>query len=178
MEKIEIEFQKHKVPEDIQSRILDDTYLALNIGDIAKEYFKEEKRVKRLLIRNKFLQQLLNAYGCIGFNVSNHDQCLKEDEEYLTELIEHIEDHEDYLIEILEVLSKDNWQKMLKVLDFSVIHYASNYNYIQGNRKGLEYALSGIQYCDNRNQDTRKEFKEWFQKTMECEKNPKELEKK
>ena len=178
MTDIEIEFNRHKVPSDIQKKIVNDTCLALNIGDIAKTYFREEKRIKHVLMKQKVIQKILNASGKIGIESSEYDEYFKSDDRLLGELIDHISTHEDYLLVILEELNENNWQRMMKILDFCVLHYASNYNYIQGMRRSLEYTLNGIDYYDNRNEDTREEFKEWFYSVMEQEKTAKKLEKK
>ena len=178
MTEIESEYGRHKVPDDIQKKIIDDTYLALNIEDIAKEYFKEEKRLKRLIVKNWIVRHCLNAHSILWTEKTRYEQYLEQDRQYIEEIIEHIEDHEDYLLKILEVLDEKNWQEMLKILDFCVLHYVSNYNFIQGKRKSLEHAFAGIEYIDNRNKDTREEFKTWFEQKIEQNKPEKHLEKK
>ena len=168
MNKIEEEYKNYQVPEEVKEEITDPYALVLSVEGLVKQLEKDEKKVLRRRRRNRIAQDVYTSSREILF----------EEEKCLNESLELIDAFINYLISATETITDDNYEELIKLIDFMVTHYTGNQAFIEGKITSLEQYLNGINYIDNRHQDTRREVKEFLDQKIASMKKAKELEKK
>lgn len=168
MNKIEEEYKNYQVPEEVKEEITDPYVFVLSIEEMVKQLEKDEKRVLRKRRRNRIAQDVL---------VSSRD-ILFEEGKCLNESLDLIDAFINYLISVTEIITEETLDELIKLVDFMVTHYTGNQGFIEGKITSLEQYLNGINYIDNRHQDTRKEVKEFLDQKIARMKKEKELAKK
>lgn len=164
---MEEEYRVHEVPKEIKEQVQDSCILSLNIEDLIKFLGKETKKV--------FLKRKVNHFMQKIFVMS--EDMLQEVDSYYEETLNLIEENKALLQEIREMITEENFQELVKVVDFIVKHYSDNIDYIESHIEGLSQARDGIQYVDNRKKYTKKSLKEFINKKLVSMKTEKQLEK-
>ena len=168
MKKIEEAYQTHKLPEDLKEEITDPYALVLSIDSLVEEWEREEKETLRKRRKNHFFQKIIFGQKDI----------LQREDSYLEQFQDLLEDNMDFTVGVLEVLTDENFLELARLVDFIVTHYIGNKGYINSRIEGLNQAMNGIRYVDNRHSYTHEELKEFVTKLLEKMKKEKQLEKK
>lgn len=156
MKTIEEEYKEHVVPEEVSKELTDPYSLVLNIEFFIKELEKEERRVLRRKRRNRLAQRVFIS----------SKEILQEEETCYEEIVELIEELMDNYTEIAGELTEENFEEMLKLVDFLLVQYTNNKAFINGKIDSLEQAMNGITFIDNRNQDKREQVREFIKKRL------------
>lgn len=162
MEELEQEYLKHEVSESIRKKILDSTYLEMNIDDILLELFRSSKRTYRELIKNEIVAKFQHLLGKVLSSSADLEEFLNQDADYILDLLVLIADNSEIFAEIKDAITEDNYEDLIKLTDFAVEQYINNYNYIQGQRDSLNASLNGIVSIDCRHSDRREITKEFI----------------
>lgn len=176
MNELEKEYATHFLPDEIRKCLLDGTYLELNIADIQVELAKTSKKIYRDLIKNSIAGKCKKALSIV-FHKEDLERVLESDADYIVELLTHVADTGELLEEIKEVITEDNYMELAKLTDFLVTKYIENFNYLQGRRSILEHSLNGIEFIDNKNEDTREQVKAFVRGKLAEYRSGKHLEK-
>ncbi len=168
MIKIEEEYKKHEVPEDLKEKMVDPYVLVLNIEDVVKRLIKEEAQILRTRRRNRLAQKI---------SFFNTDILKAEDSVY-NDMVKLIDENLDLLTSITELIDEDNYMELVKLVDFMVVQYLSNKEYYKSQLDGIDYATRGITYIDNRKNNNQKLVKAFVMKKIIDMKAQKLLEKK
>lgn len=175
--KIEQEYATHIVPKEISDRILDSTYLEINIEDILHELAKNSRKTYMEYLKNRVIYKIIKLTNRITRNNDGFDRILEEDCDYILELLIHIGDNSELFAEIKDAITEENYQELIKLVDFTVKKYDENSKHILGKRKTLITSLKGFSITNN-SSDSREETKEFVRRKInECIDN-KHLEKK
>ena len=167
MEELEEKYKEHKLPEELKEEIQDPYCLIMSMDSLIEEWEKQEKSILRKRRKNHFFQILLGE-----------NELLLQEDSYLEKFLDLLEDNMDFLIEILEVITDENYLELARVVDFIVNQYVNNRGYIQGRIEGLSQSMNGFQYIDNRYSYNHEELKVFIRKILASMKKEKQLEKK
>lgn len=171
MSKIEEEYKKYKLSIEISEHEIDDIDLLLNIEDILERLHEEEIAIKKEQIKESILRRIIAPFS------ESSAERMMQDEEYLEELMEHVTDNEALFGKIAESITKEKVPEFIKLIDFLIKHYINNYQFIQEERKQVEYSMKGINYSSGK-ENTREEIKQFVNNILEKENRVKTLEKK
>ena len=151
-DKLEKEYENHKIPKEISVYLIDQYAFLLNVDDTVDELEKCEGRYCRLLVRNK-IRKNINSIVSSFLDYSTED-IINMDERYILSIIELIHDVTDYSSRIVEYTDSDNYMEMARLFDFMILHYTNSLCAKEAKREGLKYIARGIDYMDNRVDDT------------------------
>ena len=168
MIKIEEEYIKHEIPEELKEKVIDPYVLVLNIDDVVKRLEKEEAQLLRRRKKNHIAQK---------FAFFTTDILRAEDEVY-ADMVDLVDDNLNLLIGITEIIDEDNYLELVKLVDFLVDQYLKNKEYYNSQLKVIDYATKGIVFVDNRKHNTHKMVKAFVTKKIIDMKAQKLLEKK
>lgn len=173
MDSIKEQFKNHQVPEDIFKKINDDRCAYLNMESAVEALYRTGKKVNRLLIKNAFKQEMGELLEPI-FHVPD-PRILIADEKYLNEMYALVEDTISMIEEMMPCINQDNYQELVRLLDFIVSQFKNNFQTLGRRRESLQYAKKGFGYIDGRCDDTREEVYEFFQEEIKKYKDEKQL---
>lgn len=165
MKTIEEKYREHKIPEDLKEKMQDPYILVLNVDDVMKRLQSEERYTARRKKKNHLAQKIFRS----------EEELLKAEEDCYNSMLEIIDGYQDMLIGILEVLTEENFQEMVKLIDFMIVEYLNNKGNIAGRIEALNQSVAGFSYADYRYQYTYPELKEFVLKKIEEEKQKKQL---
>ena len=74
--------------------------------------------------------------------------------------------YENYFKTILLYSDESNVGEMIKLVDFLVLHYGKDVEYVEGKRDNLEYRLKGYGCINYRDEDTYEAISEFFDKRI------------
>ena len=168
MKKIEEEYQEYVVSEEIQKRIDSPLVLILNIDDFFKQVRRDEKFISRAIKRNRFVGKVFPKTKCV----------VDAQEEVLLEMFGLAEENLDYYDNILVEISHDNYQELLKLMDFLITHYMGNRSYYESRLEAIQQSLKGIEFSDYSKRNTREDIQKFFEQKINEIKEKKQLEKK
>lgn len=138
-------------------------YMEIIFGEIAENIralkvdYDGNKKCKLLAsIRNLF--PMFFEEEEVGF-YDEDNKCL--DEILLLNLI-----YENYFKTILVNSNESNLREMIKLVDFLVLHYGKDIDYVESKRDNLEYRLKGYGCINCRDEDTYEAVSEFFSKKI------------
>lgn len=173
MDSVKEQFKNHQVPEDIVKKIKDDKCACLNMESAVEALYRTEKKVYRQLIKNAFKQEIGELTESI-FHVPD-PRILIADEKYLNEMYALVEDTISMIEEMMPCINQDNYQELVRLLDFLVSQFTNNFQTLGRRRESLQYAKKGFGYIDGRCDDTREEVNEFFSEEIKKYKDEKQL---
>ena len=170
-------YQEHVLSKKCQEEILTPYDLILNIDDVVCVIGDQEKEVISDIKRN-LLAQKINQNPILSIFDGRDLSLLEEDGRLLEELFNWMEECSDLFVLIAEYLREDNFLECVRLCDFLVDEYIRNYQFIDGERRGVSYLSQGIRYQDNRYLDTREEVISFIRGKVSLKEDGKQLEKK
>ena len=173
MNSIKEQYQNHQVPEDILKTIKDDECAYLNMESATEALYRTGKKVYRQILKNSFLQSLGEITEPIIHQPDS--RILIADEKYLNEMLALTEDTICMIQEMMPCINSENYQELVRLLDFIVGQFTSNFQTLGRRRDSLQYAKKGIGYIDGRCDDTREETMEFFKEEIKKYKDEKQL---
>ena len=171
------EYLNHEVPKEILPKIVNPYVLLLNIDDVVDELQKNESRYYRRLMKNGLHQRLNGLYEKL-FNDSYMDDALELREKYLLDQVGFIDDTILFCSRIVEVIDEKNYLELARLFDFMTMHFASSMQAKETKLDGIDYALKGEGFIDNRFKDTSTELRVFMNKQLNGYEKQKQLEKK
>ena len=165
---LEERYNSHELPKSIKELFISDDAVAIYLTENCKRLIKQQKKNQRQMIVNKVAQKIMFS----------EKEVFQSDEEFLNELDDLISSSTSMLSSLFTVLKEDNYLEIGRFIDFILVLFSDNYQVIQSKRRALSFNKRGIQFFDNRYQDTREDIKEFFDKEFDKFKREKVLEKK
>jgi len=165
---LEERYNSHELPKSIKELFISDDAVAIYLTENCKRLIKQQKKNQRQMIANKVAQKIMFS----------EKEVFQSDEEFLNELDDLISSSTSMLSSLFTVLKEDNYLEIGRFIDFILVLFSDNYQVIQSKRRALSFNKRGIQFFDNRYQDTREDIKEFFDKEFDKFKREKVLEKK
>lgn len=142
----------HELPRCIKEKMVDDKVLVLNMEDNCLEFKKLQAKNKRQIVLNKLLQKIHPSFN----------DYLKVDGIFLKEIDELYTNTINMINTLYPLVDSDNYMEIARLVDFILVLYSDNYNVIGFKRRSLKFNKRGIEYFDNRFEDTRGEIDEFF----------------
>lgn len=173
MDSVKEQFKNHQVPKDIQKRIKDDQCAYLNMESAIEALARTGKKVYRQILKNALKQDIGEIIEPI-FHMPD-PRILIADEKYLSEMFALVEDTITMIEEMMPCVNPDNYQELVRLLDFIVSQFTNNFQTLGRRRESLQYAKKGIGYIDGRCDDTREETMEFFKEEIKKYKDEKQL---
>ena len=143
---------------------IDDTY------EIERDYKIEKKENKRWQLAAK-IRNLFN------FIFEEEEECFYDyDNQILDELTELITKYRNYFQRIIQIVNKDNYKELLKLVDFLCKYYGEEIDYYEYRRDELEMELKGLNFCNSRYEDNQEVIDEFAEKILKSfEKTPEKI---
>lgn len=149
------------IPKNIEKISLDlvSYYIDIAIDEIEDDIKDVDKEIK-LNNREKICASIRNFFALLRTleEVDYYD----EDNKLLQELVILDNIYIRYFCMIRNVLNKENFKELFKLLSFLLKHYESNYNFIESKRELLEYSYKGYSCINYKDKDTILEVDEFF----------------
>lgn len=143
---------------------IDDTY------EIEKDYKKEIKENKRWQLSAK----IRNFFNFIF--EEEEESFYDYDNQILDELTELITKYRNYFQRIIQIVNKDNYKELLKLVDFLCKYYGEEIDYYEYRRDELEMELKGLNFCNSRYEDNQEVIDEFAEKILKSfEKTPEKI---
>lgn len=165
MNKIEEKYQKHEVKEDFKEFIRDDIDLDIAIEELIRFIEKNKRKIGKDFLKNNAIRKIKKITQLLSQD-NSIISLLEEDEKLLNEIMEHIDRNINYLKQIRSLITKSNYQELMKLVDFLVDYYIGNLNYLQSQRTSIEKRVLNITYIDGRVVDSRSKVDDFFKKTI------------
>lgn len=178
IEQLEKEYEEFQTKTDtsILSNIEEFyTFLRLAIMEMEEneKLCKKEIRLDKLaIIKGKAI--------CFAL-LSNPDEELmdniKQDIKALEDTIEMGAQSAEYIADISEIVTEDNYLDFLKLVEFICKAYTDHIDYYESERQGLEMQLKGFSFFDGRFENYMPVFMEFMNKKLETMKKEKAVQK-
>ena len=137
-------------------------YIEVGIGDIEESI--EDLKKQRLLNKKDEIEAKIRNFLFFLFE-QEEVEYYEEDNELIDECIKFSKRYLKIYEEIREIIEEENYQELYKLVEFSTLHYNENVEFLNDQRKNLEYQYQGIYYCSN-HEDTREELIEFLQEKI------------
>ena len=140
---------------------IDDTF------EIERDYKIEKKENKRWQLAAK----IRNFFNFIF--EEEEERFYDYDNQILDELTELITKYRNYFERIIQIVNKDNYKELLKLVDFLCKYYGEEIDYYEYRRDKLEMELKGLSFCNSRYEDNQEVIDEFTNRVLnEIEKTP------
>lgn len=137
-------------------------YIEAGIEDI-EESIEDLKKQRLLNIKDQIEAKIRNF---LFFLFEQEEvEYYDEDNELIKECINFSKIYLKVYQDISEIVDEENYQELYKLVEFSTIHYNENVEYLNDQRRNLEYQYQGIYYFSN-HKDTRDELIEFLQEKI------------
>ena len=146
-QEIQKEYNKFKVENSYIKTCSDLNVYALDfiedIEDSIKEYRKELKE-------NIKMKKEANTRNLLFFIFQKEDTSFYDsDNDLIRQIIEEMTKQIGYIKRIIELISEQNKNELLKLLEFLIYHYSINIDYLEKERERLEFSIQNIYFSNN-----------------------------
>lgn len=161
---IEEEYKDYKAKTQVVKN-LDEflTYIEIGIDDTEeyqRDYEKELKENKRWALEAK-------VRNCFFFIFQEEDvDFYEEDDKILEACISYTREFGEFYRKIQSIATKENFEELLKLVDFSTEYYSNQMDYYDYLRDKLETIMKGFQLFNPNYEDSREAFTEFMQKQL------------
>lgn len=158
--RLEAEYLEYTSKSDYVKSL--DDFIALTtilIDDIKEQQVDIITEIK-LNYKDQLAAKVRNFFLFL-FQIEEEDY-YTEDNEILDEILTFMTTYIDYFHQLRENATEENYEKLIKLLDFLNDYYNKQITYYDSKRDALEYKTKGFCYSDSRWQDNRKAIDDFF----------------
>lgn len=155
------EYKDYQMKSDFVTSLEEfENFIDIGIDDVEEELavIKKEKR------ENKRWQIDAKIRNFLFFIFEEEEvEFYDEDNKILEESRSLVNQYKDYFEKIKQLATEENFEKLVKLVDFSADYYNEHIDYLENKRDCLEYYYKGLNFVNNRYEDNRRVVDEFIQ---------------